>query len=259
MLVDASEASKVALKWINESKFKGWEIYSRETVKAPIIVRMDGRGFHRVADECGMKRPFDERFHKSMIETVKALMMEAGFNISIAHTASDEISLLFLRDSHVPFNGRIEKILSILPSYASSFLQNHLRMYFSYEKPISFDARIVKVSDRWEILEYFRWRCLDAFRNFLNAYANEIIGREETFRLKGHEIVRKLRMRGFDVGEAPRWQRYGTLIYWRYIEVEGYNPIAHRRVRVKRRRIHVSSLDLTVSDGISLLKELLSP
>ena len=121
-----------------------------------------------------------------------------------------------------------------------------------------FDARIVKVNDRREILEYFRWRCLNAFRNFLNAYANKIIGREETFRLKGYEIVRELRMRGFDVGEAPEWQRYGTLIYWRYIEVEGYNPIAHRRVRVKRRRIHASSLDLTASDGINLLKELLS-
>jgi len=244
---------------IDGSKFRGWEIYSRETIKAPIIVRMDGRGFHRVADECGMERPFDERFHKSMIETAKALMMEAGFNISIAHTASDEISLLFLRDPHVPFNGRIEKILSILPSYASSFLQNCLRRHFSYEKPISFDARIVKVNDRREILEYFRWRCLNAFRNFLNAYANEIIGREETFRMKGHEAVRELCMRGFDIRDTPKWQRYGTLIYWRYIEIEGYNPIAQRRVRVKRRRIHASSLDLTVSDGISLLKNLLSP
>ena len=194
-----------------------------------------------------------------MIETAKALMMEAGFSISVAHTASDEISLLFLSDSHLPFNGRIEKILSILPSYASSFLQNCLRKHFSYEKPVSFDARIVKVNDRREILEYFRWRCLNAFRNFLNAYANEIIGQEETFRLKGHEIVRKLRMRGFDVREAPKWQRYGTLIYWRYIEVEGYNPVAQRRVRVKRRRIYASPFDLTVSNGISLLKELLSP
>jgi len=244
---------------IDESKFRGWEIYSRETVKAPIIVRMDGRGFHGVADECRMERPFDDRFHKSMIETAKALMMEAGFNISVAHTASDEISLLFLSDSHVPFNGRIEKILSILPSYASSFLQNRLRRHFSYEKPVSFDARIVKVNDHWEILKYFRWRCLNAFRNFLNAYANKIIGREETFKMKGHEIVRELRMRGFDVGEAPKWQRYGTLIYGRYIEIEGYNPVTQRRVRVKRRRIHASPLNLIVSDGISLLKELLSP
>ena len=244
---------------IEESKFRGWEIYSRETVKAPVIVRMDGRGFHRVADECGMERPFDERFHKSMIETAKALMMEAGFNISIAHTASDEISLLFLSDSHVPFNGRIEKILSILPSYASSFLQNCLRKHFSYEKPVSFDARIVKVNDRREILEYFRWRCLNVFRNFLNVHANRIIGREKAFGMKGHEIIRELYTRGFDIQRAPKWQRYGTLIYWRYIESEGYNPITRRRVRAKRRKIHASPLDLTVSDGISLLKNLLSP
>ncbi|HDM88882.1 tRNA 5'-guanylyltransferase [Candidatus Bathyarchaeota archaeon] len=243
---------------IDKSKFRGWEIYSRETVKAPVIVRMDGRGFHRVADECGMESPFDERFHKSMIETAKALMMETGFNISIAYTASDEISLLFLSDSHVPFNGRIEKILSILPSYASSFLQNCLKRHFSYEKPISFDARIVKVSDPLEILEYFRWRCLNAFRNFLNAYANKVIGREETFRMKGHEIIKELYKRGFDIQRAPKWQRYGTLIYWRCIESEGYNPITRRRVRVKRRRIYASSLDLTVSNGISLLKNLLS-
>jgi len=228
---------------VDESRFKEWEIYSKESVRAPLIVRLDGNNFHKLACRCGLAKPFDEGFHLVMVETAEDLMTKTGLNISLAHTASDEISLLFLRDAHIPFNGRIEKILSVLASYASSSLQNRLRDRFSYRGLISFDARIVKVHTRREILEYFSWRCLESFRNFLNIYAQSLIGRKESFGMKGEEIVRELRLRGFDIHEAPQWQRYGTLIYWRQVEKRGYNPMTGEEVTVKRRRIFTISID----------------
>jgi len=242
---------------IDESRFKEWEIYSGETVEAPIIVRLDGKNFHKLASRCGLAKPFDERFHLAMVEAAGDLMTKTGLNISLAHTASDEISLLFLRDAHLPFRGRIEKILSILASYASSSLQNRLRDIFSYQGLLSFDARIVKIHTRLEISEYFRWRCLESFRNFLNRYAQSLIGRREAFGMKGEEIVKELRLRGFDIQEAPQWQKFGTLIYWRQVEKKGYNPMTGKEVTVKRRRIFTVSIDPSSPYGRKHLENLL--
>jgi len=220
-------------------------------------VRIDGNNFHRITSKCGMAKPFDERFHLSMVKTAKDLMTETGLNISLAHSTSDEISLLFLEDTHLPFKGRIEKILSILPSYASSSLQNYLKDDFSYEGLLSFDARIIKIHTRLEIMEYFSWRCLEAFRNFLNSYAQSFIGRREAFGMKGEEIVKELRLRGFDIHKAPQWQKFGTLIYWKDVERRGYNPMTGKKVTAKRRKIFASPVDLTSLHGRKHLENLL--
>jgi len=242
---------------IEESRFKRWEIYSREIVEAPLIVRLDGKNFHNLASRCGLTKPFDERFHLAMVGTAGDLMTETGLNISLVHTASDEISLLFLRNAHLPFNGRIEKILSILPSYASSSLQARLRNIFSYQGLISFDARIVKVHTLREVLDYFSWRCLESFRNFLNSYAQSLIGWREAFGMKGEEIVKELRLRGFDIREAPQWEKYGTLIYWGQVEKRGYNPMTGEEVTARRRRIFKISIDPSSLRGRKRLEDLL--
>jgi len=242
---------------VDESRFKGWEVYSKETVEAPLIVRIDGNNFHRLAESCCMNKPFDERFHLSMVETAEDLMVKTGLNIYLAYTMSDEISLLFLKDAHLPFKGRIEKILSILASYASSALQNYLRDSFSYEGLLSFDARIVKIHTRSEIIDYFSWRCLESFRNFLNSYAQNLIGRKETIGMKGEEIIKELHLRGFNVYKAPRWQKYGTLIYWRQVEKRGYNPLTGKEVIAKRRKISATSIDLTDPQGRKHLENML--
>jgi len=242
---------------VDDARFKRWEIYSGETVEAPIIVRIDGNNFHKLTAICRMAKPFDERFHLSMVGTAEDLMINIGFNISLAYTASDEISLLFLKNEHLPYNGRIEKILSVISSYASSSLQNHLRDAFSYSGVISFDARIVKVHTQSEILEYFSWRCLESFRNFLNSYAQQIIGCKKTFRMKGEEIVKELHLRGFHIQEAPQWQKHGTMIYWRRIVKKGYNPITEKEVSVKRRKIFFSSIDLSSKEGRKELENII--
>jgi len=242
---------------IDESKFRRWEIYSGEVIRAPVIVRIDGKNFHRVTRECGMKKPFDKRFHCGMVKASEKIMAETGLNISLAYTMSDEASFLFLKDEHLPFRGRIEKILSVIPSYASAYIQNYLRENFSYNGLVSFDARIVKVRSLLEAVEYFSWRCSEAFRNFLNSYAQEIIGRKEAYGLKGREIVKKLFLRGFNIQEAEEWQRYGTIIYWGKIEKEGFNPITKEKVTARRRRIRLASFDITNIHGKRRLEDLI--
>ncbi len=60
-----------------------------------IIARLDGRGFTRLTHEvCNFEAPFDQGFHDLMVTTSRHLL-ESGFNILLAYSESDEISLLF--------------------------------------------------------------------------------------------------------------------------------------------------------------------
>lgn len=67
-----------------------------------------------------MARPYDERFSKAMIETTKYLVDET--DARMGYTQSDEISLVWLTESpesQIFFNGRIQKMTSILAAMAS--------------------------------------------------------------------------------------------------------------------------------------------
>src|SRR4051794_39814711 len=60
-----------------------------------VILRLDGRGFSRFT-ETRFEKPFDVRFHESMVQTAQAVLEE--FQGLYAYTESDEISVLLPRD-----------------------------------------------------------------------------------------------------------------------------------------------------------------
>lgn len=65
-------------------------------------VEQYGRSFTRLTKEvCKFEAPFDERFNKMMVETVKGLVADTGMGIVYGYTQSDEISLLFAPESNV--------------------------------------------------------------------------------------------------------------------------------------------------------------
>ncbi|HZD43024.1 MAG TPA: tRNA(His) guanylyltransferase Thg1 family protein, partial [Methanomicrobiales archaeon] len=112
------------------------EIFSELRIIPPVFVRLDGRAFHRLSRVLSLKKPFDERFSTAMRGVCTALMEESGMNPSYAYTFSDEISLYF---PHLPFEGRVEKIDSVLASFAAS----SLTLALECTSPLSFDARII--------------------------------------------------------------------------------------------------------------------
>ena len=126
-------------------RMKQLEIYRDLIVKAPIVIRADGNNFHKLVLKCGFNKPFDRRFHIAMVETGKEVMKKTGYMISLTYVFSDELNYLFLKDSHLPYNGRVEKILTIIASYTSSIFQKNLNKIEKYLDPIAFDARIVKL------------------------------------------------------------------------------------------------------------------
>jgi tRNA(His) 5'-end guanylyltransferase len=68
------------------------EIFSTITTLPPVFVRLDGRAFHRLAEDLTLKKPFDDRFSNAMVQVCTALLADSGLCPEFAFTA-DEISL----------------------------------------------------------------------------------------------------------------------------------------------------------------------
>ena len=106
---------------------KDYEVYS--SLKVPknskVIVRLDGRAFHKLASDLKLVKPYDRNFYQVMAVVCEDLFRE--FSPSFVYTFSDEISLLL---NNIPFDGRIEKINSVMAGFASSSFVIHYDVDF---------------------------------------------------------------------------------------------------------------------------------
>lgn len=212
------------------------EIYSTLAIFPPVIIRLDGRAFHRLTRTC--VKPFDDRFHAAMVGTCRRLLAESGLNPVFAYTFSDEISLYF---ADLPFGGRVEKLDSVAASYAASAFT----LEAGLDAPVAFDSRVIPTTPA-HTQDYLAMRQAEAWRNHINAYCQAALldeglpPREVGARLKGmnasgmHELMFA---RGVNLAETPAWQRRGTLVrHGRYTK-EGMDPRTGERVVVERRRV----------------------
>jgi tRNA(His) 5'-end guanylyltransferase len=231
---------------------KECEIFSNLRIPcgSKIVVRIDGRKFSRLSRDLKFEKPFDQNFVEMMVNTSTDFFKE--FNPSFIYTFSDEINILL---SDIPFGGRIEKLNSVFASFtAGSFTKNAQDNNIPVERPISFDSRIIPLSSAL-VVEYFKERQNEAWRNCINGYAywtlrKEYNKKEAMYILKNkksgslHDILFE---RGINLAELPSWQRRGMGIYKKEVIVEGYNPIEKKNVQSKRKRIYIDS-DLPIFD-----------
>lgn len=206
-----------------------------------MVARIDGRNFTRLTkDVHQFKAPFDERFRDYMVDTVKHLMT-CGFNVIYGYTESDEISLLFaLRED--AFSRKLRKFNSVLAGEASakfSLLLGDLA---------AFDCRISQLPTQNDVIDYFRWRNEDAFRNALNAHCywqlreENVSARKATNQLKGLGVAAKnefLFKRNINFNDLPDWQKRGVGVYWENYEKMGYNPKTGEETTTQRRQLKV--------------------
>ncbi|MDD1713736.1 MAG: tRNA 5'-guanylyltransferase [Methanoregulaceae archaeon] len=211
------------------------EIYSSLTCVPPVFLRIDGRGFHVMAEEWGLERPFDLRFSEAMERVSRELVADSGLSPDLAYCFSDEINLYF---SHLPFGGRVEKLDSVSASYAASALT----LAMDSRAVVSFDARIIQVSPELAVT-YLADRQAEAWRNHLNAYGQETLMREGMTRPEAARVLKGMSSRelhelmfshGVNLAKTPAWQRRGILVYKSGKQVEGYNPLLAKVVRTIR-------------------------
>lgn len=221
---------------------KEYEIFSNLKVPggSKIIIRIDGRKFSILSGDLRFKKPYDEQFRDFMIQSCVDFSKE--FSPSFIYTFSDEINILL---SDIPFAGRIEKFDSVFASFiAGSFTKNILNAGKSIENLISFDSRVIPLSTNL-VIEYFKERQKEAWRNCINGYGYWTLRKEHTKEKtmeilknkKSSEIHDILFKRGINLAEMPAWQRRGIGIYKKEVIIQGYNPIKKENVQSKRKKL----------------------
>lgn len=204
---------------------KDYEVYS--TLKVPknsrIIVRLDGRAFHKLACDLKLVKPYDENFYNVMAAVCEELFKE--FSPSFVYTFSDEISLLF---KNVPFDGRIEKIDSVIAGFtSSSFAMNYDA---DFKKPPAFDSRVIPINDD-DIVKYFRWRQDESWRNCVNSHGISYLktkysNNDANDKIKGmklDEIHELLFKNGINLNDIETYKKRGIGIYRKNKKVTGFN------------------------------------
>ena len=240
---------------------KNREIYAEMRCIPPVVVRADGRNFKNTLSGLGFKKPYDQTFARAMADTAELFIKKSGLSPLYAYTFSDEISFLFMELS---FEGRVEKIDSIVASFLGSALTINLRL----EKPVAFDSRIVALQ-REDIPVYFHWRQLEAWRNFVAAWgyytlkAEGMDKDEASKHLKGKkewEIHEMLFERGINLATLPAWQRRGIIISTEEYEISGFNPVLGKEMKSLRRKViqNWEVPNFKSEEGMELLEKLIN-
>lgn len=204
---------------------KDFEVYS--SLKVPknskIIVRLDGRSFHTLARDLDLEKPYDENFYRVISKVCEDLFEE--FAPLFVYAFSDEISLLL---GNVPFDGRVEKIDSVIASFASGSFVMHYDAQF--KKPPAFDSRIIPVSND-DILKYFKWRQDESWRNCVNSHGisylkSKCSNSEANDKINGmsqSEVHELLFQNGINLNDVDTYKKRGIGIYRKNKEVVGFN------------------------------------
>lgn len=222
-----------------------------------IVARLDGRSFTRLTKEtCEFDAPFDERFRNLMVDTLKYLMENSGFQIVYGYTESDEMSLLFRLDDNT-FARRVRKINTTLAGEASAFFTKELYKRLGIDVIASFDCRVCPLPNEALVTNYFIWRQEDANRNALNGWCywtlrkNGESKRSATSILSGERVSFKNELlfeNGINYTDCPSWQKRGVGIYFKEVKKEGYNPILGVKV-ISRRRVPFIEYNLPYGDA----------
>ncbi|WVR08667.1 hypothetical protein IAU60_005725 [Kwoniella sp. DSM 27419] len=202
-----------------------------------IVVRIDGRGFHKFSDAHSFDKPNDRRALDLMDMAAKTVMAEYK-DVILAFGESDEYSFLLKRSTKL-YNRRRSKISSSIVSlFTSAYVFNWSR-YFPNDPlvyPPSFDSRVVLYPSEKEVRDYFSWRQADThINNLYNTAFWALVKSGQTTTeanksLQGTDSKDKNEMLfsrfGINYNNLPAMYRKGSTCVRRPIEVAAIGPEA---------------------------------
>lgn len=219
----------------------------------PAIARLDGKcfsGFTR-----GLKRPFDERLSDLMIRTTKYLCEET--NACCGYTQSDEITLAWYSTdcaSQIWFDGRIQKMCSVLAAMASTWFNAQLTAAIPEKAgrlPV-FDCRLWNVPNIEEGANCFLWREIDATKNSVSMAAREFYSDKELFGKGRSDQQEMLFAKGVNWNNYPAFFKRGSYIQRKKFcrpfttdEIEKLPPLHNAR---KNPDLQIERTDFVVLD-----------
>jgi len=194
-------------------EYEGVEAQRKLMPLLPICVRLDGKGFSKFTK--GLKRPYDDRMSRLMIDTTKALVQEA--NALVGYTQSDEISLIVYsptRKSQVYFGGRIQKIVGDLAAFASLYFNRELPYYLPEKKGKMprFYCRVWNVPTKLEATNTILWREQDATKNSISMAASHYYSHKQLHLKNGKDKQDMLMEKGVNWNDYPSFFKRGVFI-----------------------------------------------
>ena len=200
------------------------------------LVRVDGKKFSTFTKKY-FKKPFDPLFTSIMTDTANELL--CFFNPNLVYVCSDEITLIFMRkysyddwkngeyrtdfrQAH-PFNGRQEKLVTLVASKTSVIFNRRLRetmgdTFFSVDDEPVFDGKFIffdcssPQKENEEIINYLEWRSRQTYANCVSSVCRSVFaGNEKIIKGKGVcEMIEMMKEKGFDFEtEISRELKYG--------------------------------------------------
>ncbi len=181
--------------------------------RIPVIARLDGKGFSKFTK--GLKRPYDERLSKLMIETTKYLVKET--NANCGYTQSDEITLMWYTEkpnSTIYFDGRYFKMVGELSAMSSVFFNKMLLDFIpeKFDKMPRFDCRVFNVPNVDEAVNSFLWREMDAIKNSISMAASTYYSHSKLMNKTGNEKQEMLFQKGVNWNDYPSFFKRGTYV-----------------------------------------------
>ncbi|RKO83321.1 tRNAHis guanylyltransferase-domain-containing protein [Blyttiomyces helicus] len=228
----------------------------------PFVVRLDGCSFSRFTS--GLRRPWDPRLTDAMVRTTMDLVEK--FGPTTGYTQSDEITLVFRAGdaeqtnsphatfSHI-YSGRVQKLSSVIASYASVRFNHHLRRADFRDLPPAvgarmrdsvahFDGRTVPVPDPGAATDCVFWRAqVDCLRNVVSTIAQTHYSHSALQKIGTHKMVRMLQAdHGVDVfRDIEARFLWGTWVKRETFAIEGMlhpktgepipGPVVRKRIR----------------------------
>ena len=156
------------------SRFEYVKSFERENILLPqthIIIRVDGKGFHKFSDFYNFEKPNDINA-LNIINLSAMKMMETFPDIILAYGDSDEYSFLLRKNCEL-FERREFKLITTFASFFSSYYQFYWNAQNSPDNQLkidrlpTFDARAIVYPNRENIIDYFSWRQVDCHINNL--------------------------------------------------------------------------------------------
>ncbi|KAI5066173.1 hypothetical protein GOP47_0018797 [Adiantum capillus-veneris] len=131
-----------------------------------IVIRIDGRSFHRFAEVHDFQKPNDIDALNLMNECAKAVMEDLP-DIVFAYGVSDEYSFVIRKESTL-YGRRSSKLVSVIVSLFAASYVFKWQTFFPDKKlqyPPAFDGRAVCYPEDSVLRDYLSWRQVDCHIN----------------------------------------------------------------------------------------------
>jgi tRNA(His) 5'-end guanylyltransferase len=189
-----------------------------------VLVMIDGKNFSKLVKN-KFEKPFDDWFISTMDKTAVHLCKNIQ-NCVAAFVQSDEISLLIKDNTltSMPFDGRLCKLQSIIPSMATSFfnkelIKRNLKAGMNIDDitdmpDYCFDCKAWSVPTANDAMAWILYRQIDCIRNSKQQFAQTYLPHKQLMNKDTDmQIAFCLETTGNDWNAISDNKKYGRLFY----------------------------------------------